>query len=93
MSTIKQLPSGSFQLRISNKILPKDYYTTFSTREAAEDYGKKLDGMIKKGFVPQALLERKSDDKASWQISRCIVEYLKAGSILNRTGNRGGWLV
>lgn len=85
MSTIKTNPSGTFQLRITNKLLPKDFYSTFNTREAAVEYGNRLENLLKQGIVPQALLERKSDDKASWIVSRCIVEYIKAGGVPDST--------
>lgn len=38
MATIKQLPSGEFQIRISSKLLPKPFYATFDTREQAVAY-------------------------------------------------------
>jgi integrase len=85
MSTIKVNPSGTFQLRVQNKLLPQTFYSTFNTREAAVEYGEKLERWLKQGVVPQALLERKADDKESWLVSRCIVEYIGAGGLPDST--------
>lgn len=83
MPTIKTLPSGSFQLTVRNKLLPKPFYSTFSTFDAAEKYGERLKGLLKQNIVPASLMERKSDDRDSWLVSRCIVEYVKTGSVPN----------
>ncbi|WP_211454546.1 site-specific integrase [Collimonas antrihumi] len=78
MSTIKQLPSGNFQLRVTNKLLPTDFYSTFTSREEAQAYGDRLEALLKQGVVPAALLEKKVTP-TSWMVSRCIAEYVKAG--------------
>ena len=81
MPTIKQNPSGTFQLTVRNKLLPKPYYTTFNSREEAEEYGAKLDGLLKQNIVPPGLLDQKVEMKSSWTISRCIAEYVKTGEV------------
>jgi hypothetical protein len=48
MATITKRPYG-FQLRISHKLLPKDLWATFDTREAAEQYGRQLEGLLAQG--------------------------------------------
>jgi hypothetical protein len=57
MATIIKRPYG-FQLRVSHKLLPKDLWATFDTRDAAEQYGRQLEGLLAQGIVPAALLER-----------------------------------
>lgn len=51
MATIIKRPYG-FQLRISHKLLTKDLWATFDTREAAEQYGRQLEGLLAQGIVP-----------------------------------------
>ena len=85
MSSIKTNPSGTFQLVVRNKLLPEPFYWTFNSREEAAKYGNTLEGWLKQGVVPQALIKRKSDDKASWPISRCIIDHVKTVGIPDST--------
>ncbi|WP_156404014.1 site-specific integrase [Massilia sp. Root1485] len=76
MATIIKRPYG-FQLRVSHKLLPKDLWATFDTREAAEQYGRQLEGLLAQGIVPAALLERDQPRQEIWTVQRCITEYLR----------------
>lgn len=76
MATIIKRPYG-FQLRITHKLLPKDLWATFDTREAAEQYGRQLEGLLAQGIVPAALLEREQPRNEIWTVQRCIAEYLR----------------
>lgn len=76
MATIIKRPYG-FQLRISHKLLPKDLWATFDTREAAEQYSRQLEGLLAQGIVPAALLERAQPRQEIWTVHRCIAEYLR----------------
>jgi integrase len=80
MSSIRQTPSGNFELKVSNKLLPKEFYSTFSSREVAEAYGNRLEALLKQGIVPAGLLDKKNDP-TSWTLSRCIVEYVATGAV------------
>jgi hypothetical protein len=55
MATINKRPYG-FQLRISHKLLPKDLWATFDTREAAEQYGRQLEGLLAQHIARHLLL-------------------------------------
>lgn len=76
MGTLYTRPYG-FQIRITNKLLPKDLWATFDTREAAEQYMDQLEGLLAQGIVPVALLERGNLKQEIWTVQRCIVEYVK----------------
>lgn len=80
MATIIQRPYG-FQLRISHKLLPKDLWATFDTRDAAEQYARQLEGLLAQGIVPAALLERDKPKQEIWTVHRCIAEYLRHNSV------------
>ena len=80
MATIIKRPYG-FQLRISHKLLSKDLWATFDTREAAEQYGRQLEGLLAQGIVPAALLERDQPRQEIWTVQRCIAEYLRHNSV------------
>lgn len=58
MASIKKLPSGSFQLSVKNRLLPKTLWVTFDSFEQADAYGKQLEGLLAQGIVPASLLER-----------------------------------
>ena len=60
MASIKKLSSGSFQLSVKNRLLPKTLWATFDTFEQADAYGRQLEGLLAQGIVPAALLERTS---------------------------------
>jgi integrase len=80
MATITKRPYG-FQLRISHRLLPKDLWATFDTKEAAEQYARQLEGLLAQGIVPAALLERETPKQEIWTVQRCIVEYLRHNSV------------
>jgi len=81
MSTIKQRANGTFQLRVSSKLLPKPLYATFDSPEQAQAYGIQLEGLLAQGVVPTSLLERSKAGQEIWTVSRCIAEYLRANSV------------
>lgn len=81
MSTIKQRANGTFQLRVSNKLLPKPLYATFDSYEQAQAYGTQLEGLLAQGVVPTSLLERTKTGHEIWTVSRCISEYLRHNSV------------
>lgn len=81
MSTIKAFTNGTFQLRVSHKLLDKPLYATFDTREQAHAYGTQLEGLLAQGIVPKALLQRTKSGQEIWTISRCIAEYLRANAV------------
>ena len=81
MASIKQTPSGAFQLCVKNKLLPKTLWATFDTRDAAEQYGAQLEGLLKQGIVPSSLLEREPPKPQNWTIGRCIAEYQKHNAV------------
>lgn len=81
MASIKQTPSGAFQLRVKSKLLPKTFWATFDTRDAAEQYGAQLERLLNQGIVPSSLLEREPRKPQTWTIGRCIVEYQKHNAV------------
>lgn len=81
MSTIKPFANGTFQLRVSSKLLDKPLYATFDTLEQAQAYGTQLEGLLAQGIVPKSLLERTKAGQEIWTVSRCISEYLRENSV------------
>jgi len=71
MPSIKKTRSGTYQLCVKNKLLPKTFWATFDTFEQAEQYGHQLDRLLAQGIVPAALLEQAPPKRASWTIGRC----------------------
>jgi hypothetical protein len=81
VASIKPTRSGSFQLCVKNKLLPKTFWATFDTREAAEQYGTQLERLLAQGVVPAALLEREPVRRQAWTVARCIAEYVRHNSV------------
>lgn len=73
--------NGTFQLRIVNKLLPKDLWATFDTYDAADQYGKQLEGLLAQGVVPTALLERTKSTQVIWTVHRCVAEYIRDNAV------------
>ncbi|MGZ5198244.1 MAG: site-specific integrase [Telluria sp.] len=76
MGTVFQRPYG-FQIRITHKLLPKDLWATFDTRDAAEQYMHQLEALLAQGIVPQSLLERPAVRQEIWTVRRCVIEYVR----------------
>lgn len=77
MASVKKTRSGTFQLRVKNKLLPKVFWATFDTHEQATQYGEQLERLLAQGIVPASLLEQGPPKRSVWTIGRCIVEYLR----------------
>jgi hypothetical protein len=70
-----------FQLRVSHKLLPKDFWATIDTRDAAEQYGRQLEALLAQGIVPAALLERGNPSQPIWTIQRCVTDCLRNNAV------------
>lgn len=81
MASIKKLPSGSFQISVRNKLLPKTLWATFDTFEQADAYARQLEGLLAQGIVPASLLERTTPGREIWTVSRCIAEYIRHNDV------------
>jgi integrase len=81
MATIKQLPSGAFQIRVTSKLLPKPFYASFETRENALAFSDQLRKLLNQGIVPKSLLDEGREIRTAWTVGRCIAEYIRSGSL------------
>lgn len=80
MSSIREKNPGRFELKVTNKLLPKEFYSTFSSYDEAKQYGDRLEALLKQGIVPAGLLEKKNEP-TSWMLPRCIAEFVATGSV------------
>lgn len=81
MASIKKTPSGSFQIRVTSKLLPKTFWATFDTYELANTYAKQLEGLLAQGIVPASLLDRSTTTRQNWIVSRCMAEYVRENNL------------
>lgn len=81
MASIKKTRAGTFQLCVKNKLLPKTFWATFDTHEAAEQYGGQLERLLGQGIVPAALLQQEGPKREAWTVGRCIAEYLRHNAV------------
>jgi hypothetical protein len=81
MASIKQTRSGSYQLCVKNKLLPKTLWATFDTYELAQQYGTQLERLLAQGIVPASLLEQEPPKRTAWTIARCITEYIRHNAV------------
>lgn len=80
-ASIKKTPSGTFQIRVTNKLLPKTLWATFYTFEQADAYARHLEALLAQGIVPASLLERTTPTREIWTVSRCIAEYIRNNDV------------
>jgi hypothetical protein len=81
MASIKKTPSGSFQIRVTNKLLPNTLWATFDTYDQADTYAKQLERLLAQGIVPVSLLERTTPSREIWTVARCIAEYIRNNDV------------
>lgn len=81
MAYVKKTPSGTYQLCIRNRLLPKPLWATFDSKAEAESYGQQLEALLKQGIVPSTLLERPTPKQETWTVTRCIVEYQRHNAL------------
>jgi integrase len=81
MASIKKTRSGTFQLCVRHKLLPKRLWATFDTYEQADQYGTQLERLLAQGIVPASLLEHEPARRTAWTIARCITEYIRHNAV------------
>jgi integrase len=55
MSTVRKRPNGTYQVTIRRNILPKPHYATFDTEAEATRYAQRMETLLNRGVVPDAL--------------------------------------
>ncbi len=75
MATVTKRGTG-YQLRVTNRLLPKPFYATFDDEVEARNYGDRFDSMLSRGVVPQELLSlpKTGDD---WLFTQIIGKYVQ----------------
>ncbi|WP_426113382.1 hypothetical protein [Massilia sp. PWRC2] len=81
MASIKKTPSGSFQIRITSKLLPKACWATFDTYEQADSYARQLEGLLAQGVVPASLLTTNRRARETWSVPRCVAKYIRHNDV------------
>lgn len=83
MATVTKRGTG-YQLRVTNKLLPKPFYATFDDEVQAGNYGEQLESMLAKGIVPQELLSVPKSGSDSLLI-QVIVDYTKTATAVSES--------
>jgi len=72
--------SGNYQLRITHKLLPKQFFFTFKTRVEAANYGDQLSLLLANGVIPDEMLA-KAAKPSNPALSVILLDYLKKAAI------------
>lgn len=56
MASVRQTPTGKWELTIRSKLLPKRVYLTFPDEQSATAYGEQVDRLLASGIVPAGLV-------------------------------------
>ncbi len=75
-------PRGArWQLRVSHKLLPKPFFSTFATEAEARAYGAQLEALLDRGTVPVELLEQDQTRTDNTRLSKIIADFLADGHV------------
>lgn len=77
MATIRQRSSGTFEIIIRRKILPKPISLSADTRIQAEALAEKIEAQLDRGFIPDDFLALQP--KSFWNVSSWTSEYEQSG--------------
>ena len=77
MASIQQR-GDNFQLRVKNKLLPRPFFKSFPTREAAAEFGGLLESLLARGIVPANLM---SQEPASPLLNSVIDLYVSGAPV------------
>lgn len=72
---VRLTDSGNYELRIRNRLLPKDVYFTFNDEEKANAYGKQLEELLRNGVVPKELVAEKKVDGTLGSVIRAWLDH------------------
>lgn len=72
---VRPTKNGNYELRIRNRLLPKDAYFTFDTEERASAYGTQLEELLRNGIVPKELVPEKRIDGTLGSIVRAWLDH------------------
>lgn len=96
MASPRLTPSGNYELTITNKLLPKRVFLTFPTLEAATEYGKEADRLLRAGVVPAGLIAAtapKESLQADTRLTVLIQQWRNAGRLSKTDDAILGWLL
>lgn len=94
MAHARETRSGKFELKISNKLLPKNVYLTFDTMADAEAFGREAEQLLKAGIVPAGLINvsKPVPDKDT-RLTVLIGQWRSAGRLSKTDDAILGWLL
>lgn len=83
MATITKRGTG-YQLRVTNKLLPKPFYATFDDEVQAANYGEQMESMLANGVVPQELLNTPKTG-SDLLLTQVVVDYTKMATAVSES--------
>jgi integrase len=79
MASVRKTPSGSFELCIRSKLLPRRIYLTFPTQEQADTYGRQVDDLLAAGSVPPGLVD--DEPKPGERLTIILQAWINSGEV------------
>jgi len=92
MAGIRQTRTGSWELTLRNKLLPKTLYFTFATKQDAEDYATEAEKWLAAGIVPEVLKQKPAKKNDAVRLSTLIREWRDFGRLSRTDNDILGWL-
>lgn len=72
--------AGRWQLRVKHKLLPKPFFSTFTTEDEARAYGVQLEALLDRGIIPAKLMDsvQRTEDPL---LAKLIGDYQRAAPV------------
>lgn len=93
MAGIRQTRTGSWEVSIRNKLLPKTLYFTFHTEDDAKAYAIESEKWLAAGIVPEFLQYKHDQKKNELKLATLIQRWRNAGRLSRTDDDILGWLV
>lgn len=79
MPSVRQTPTGKWELTIRNKLLPKRVYLTFTTEQEAAQYGEQVERLLAQGVVPRGLVPEAPGGQRTERVVMVLRQWVNSG--------------
>lgn len=94
MAHTRQTRSGRYELKITNKLLPKALYFTFDSEAEAQAYGLEADRLLNAGVIPAGFInEVAASPVADTRLSVLILQWRNTSGLSKTDDAILGWLL
>ncbi|MDP2263278.1 MAG: tyrosine-type recombinase/integrase [Hydrogenophaga sp.] len=79
MASVRQTPTGKWELTIRSKLLPKRVYLTFASEGEARTYGDQVERLLDAGIVPAGLAPEPQQGAPREAVAAVLRQWIRTG--------------